>query len=186
MDNLDLERGGVKPITTTNKRFTQMQGGLHYVHYLIIVSSYMYIKSFETCNKSKFDCDFYYDKFTILYKLILIVASGFINAFLLFIAMLKFCKKRFIVLEAAALGFSFIAINYIFKKEGTFEYSGTLYALSLAIFFILFLCLHIVCNISLLCVRLYNNIKKLLLIDFIIKLKLFIFADLGKFDMNFS
>jgi hypothetical protein len=168
----DLEKSLPKPISSE-----KFHDHFQFLHYLLIISSYLYIKSYETCDKTKHDCDFYYDKFTILYKLLLIAASGFINAFILFLALLKFYKRRILLVETTTLIFSYIFINWILRGGETFEYTGTLYSISMGLSFIIFVTLHMLCNLSIVLVRCYVNIRKLLLIDFIIKLKLFIFTN---------
>jgi hypothetical protein len=164
----DLERPKIKSPKIPDR--------FHYLHYLLIISSYLYIKSFDTCDESKFNCDYYYDKFTILYKFLLIIASGAINAFILFLAILKFYQRKVLLAETLVLIFSYIFINLILKKEETFEYTGTLFSISFIFSLVLFFALHTIFNISLVLYRLYGSLRKLLIFDVIIKIKICIFT----------
>jgi hypothetical protein len=163
----------IEDLERLQRKSTQNQKDNFYIlNYLIIISSYLYIKSYETCDSNKYNCDLYYDKFTLLYKLILIVASGFINAVILFISLLKFYKGKQFVLEAVVLFLGYLFINMFLNKRDTFEYTWILYVFSLVVFFIVLCLTQAIFQISLYALKICTNIKQLILLDFVIKLKL--------------
>jgi hypothetical protein len=134
---------------------------------LPILSCYLYLKSFEMCNKNIYDCDLYYDSITIMSKLTLIVFSGIINALLLFSSFLNTNKRKILLAENVFLSTFYIIISYYWTNQMTFEYSGTLYTFSLVFTFTLLVILYSISMIPSILLRQLSRLKFILIMIFL-------------------
>jgi hypothetical protein len=140
------------------------------IHYLHIACCFLYFKSFSQCDSNFYECDFYYDKFTILYKLIMIVISGIITGILIFVSLLNYNHKKAYVyiLESIVFPTTYFSFNFFITRKQkhtyeVFEYSGELLIITILITLIILMILYFVYKIPKMIIYKFFNIKKILL-----------------------
>jgi hypothetical protein len=148
------------------------------MHYLSVIVCYIYLKSFEGCNQDKYDCDFYYDKWTILQKILMIISSGALNGLLILWSGVNYCSKYVFVesvsLAAFALIFNIISSSYNIEK---FDYTGTCYTIGLLSALVIFSVFYFIYKVSF--INLFSEVfpKKILIIQFFLKSKLIFLSE---------
>lgn len=175
MLNKDNQKQNQDAIAYKSKNNTSFS--LFNVHYLHVVSCYLYLKSYEGCSNEMYDCDYYFDKFTALYKILLIVGSGFINALLLFLSIIHIYNRKVLFLETLSIISSYFLLNFLFSQVDSFGYTWGIFCISLIFFTIVFFFIYFIWKIPSFVLSLYEHIRKIMIINLIIKIKIFILSD---------
>lgn len=147
------------------------------IHYLHLFCCFFYFKSIEKCNPHKYDCDFYYDKFTIFNKMVYIFISGAINGFILFFSLIKFFERKKLIFETIALSSFYLLSNYFFTQSYSlglrfdfFDYSFGLFLIGLLLTLTVFLTTYFFVKLPFLVMKHYMYFKRIILMNIIFNL----------------